>query len=207
MRADLTTSLYLSALGGSEWFKTGATYRPANESYPMSCQYWQPPALTYMNSGFNRFVVGVGGKLWKGSETCGQCLEIKSQYRVILVVIADYCPPPCTPMQLDLNPMASAALSVSKTQPRNHYNLTARKVDCHWGIEMSFYLDKGSSVYNWYMIPLYIKRPLKSVKVLGQYAYHDLYGRWVIGFKKKFPLLGSRVEILVDEVKKVFIQF
>jgi len=197
---DLTVSVNLTSATGA-WFKTGATYRPDDPSFPMSCQYWQPPQLMYMSSGDNPLVVGVGKALWDSSKTCGQCLEVMNGNKSIVVVIADYCPPPCTPMQLDLNPKASAKLNLQKNLPVNHANLLARKVPCNWGRDMVLYLDKGSSVYNWYIIPLYISKPLKSLQVLGHDAYHDNYGRWVVAFKTKFPKCNTVVDVKVDKWK------
>ena len=208
MLIDTTHNLLLLSLPLlGEVFKSGATYRPTNQSFPVSCQYWQPPKLAYMNSGFNRYVVGVGKNLWRQSQSCGQCLEVTNQLKTIIVVIADYCPPPCTPMQLDLNQEASAALNPHRSQPRNHFDLQVRLVECQWPQNLTFHLDKGSSVYNWYMIPLYVKQPLKSVMVRGQQATHDLYGRWVIGFKHKFPVCNKSIEVMVNYNEKVFVDF
>ena len=115
MKSDLTSNLLLATLSlKDQFFDTGATYRPTDESFNLACQYWQPPKLTYMNSGLNKYVTGVGVKLWDSSEACGQCLEVINGNKSVIVVIADYCPPPCTPMQLDLNPYASAALIYTK---------------------------------------------------------------------------------------------
>jgi hypothetical protein len=154
-----------------------------------------------MNSGFNQYVVGVGKTLWRGSTACGQCLQVMNQDKLIEVVIADYCPPPCTPKQLDLNPAASAALNPHKSMPKNYYDLKVRKVQCHWKHNMTFHLDKGSSVYNWYLIPLYIQKPLENVVVLKHNAVHDLYGRWVVSFKTQFPKCNSVIPIFSNRGK------
>ncbi len=213
MIKDITTALLLTTTYPlkSAWFQTGATFRnpltSGNQSFHTACQYWQPPKLKYMNSAYNPHVVGVGKGLWRSSEACGQCLEVKNQYKVVRVVVADYCPPPCTPKQLDLNPKASAELNLHHTSPRNHFDLQVREVDCDWGHDLTFYLDKGSSVYNWYMIPLFLKTPLKTVMVLGHVATHDLYGRWVIAFKRMFPKCGVYIEVLVDMKYRVKIKF
>lgn len=205
MIADFSSNLLIgtSPLGGpsyssTDWMNTGATYRPNDERFPTACQYWQPPYLLYMNSGYNEYVTGVGVNLWEGSKACGQCLQVVNGVKSINVVIADYCPPPCTPHQLDLNPIASQALNLKFSKPSNYIGLKVRKVKCNWLPELTFYLDKGSSVYNWYMIPLFQVEPLKSVTVLGHVGVHDLYGRWVIAFKTKFPTCGDEVLVAVN---------
>ena len=182
----------------------GATFRVSNYDDGNSCQYWQPPKLEYMNSKTSKLITGVGSRLWKGSTECGRCLELEDKVKVI---IGDYCPPPCTPMQLDLNQYSSSLLNPKEFKPKNYKVLRARKILCEWGREEEIYLDKGSSVYNWYMIPLYVKKPFKSLKVLGQEAYHDLYGRWVIGFKKVYPQLNMTYMVQVDDMKFIKLIF
>ena len=165
--------------------------------YGMSCQYWKPP-LRYMHAGDNQYLVGVGDWWWDNSDTCGQCLIVKNGNRTVNLVIADYCPE-CSPKQLDINQYASAALS-PRERPQNFRNLTVYKGDCVWETRQPrIFLDQGSSMYNWYMIPLYFPRPALSVEVLGQKAYHDNYGRWVIGFKNVYPRAGY--------IHTVFIKF
>jgi len=183
---------------------SGATYRPADDSFPMSCQYWQPPDLNYMSSGDSPYVTGVGSALWNSSRSCGQCLEVESWYTKIPVVIADYCPPPCTPHQLDLSPAASAKLNPSK-KPINYQQLKIRKAECKWQrYKEIFYLDKGSSQYTWYIIPLFIKEPFTFLKIHKSLAYHDKYGRWVVPFNKTHPAPPCDRCLLIKTNQKAF---
>lgn len=133
--------------------------------------------------------------------SCGQCLEVSRANRSVVIVVADYCPE-CSPKQLDINDMASSKLS-TRNRPENYVDLQVKKVVCNWHAKRQYYLDKGSSVYNWYIIPLFLERPLKSLSVLNQSAIHDKYGRWVIGFRDKFPNFGN-VEVKACDSKSCF---
>ncbi|NBU81858.1 MAG: hypothetical protein EBS55_09445 [Flavobacteriaceae bacterium] len=157
-----------------------------------------------MNSQQSKVITGVGSGLWDKSKSCGQCLEIENKS---VVIIGDYCPPPCTPYQLDLNQYTSSILNPKEFKPKNYINLRARRILCEWSREPELYLDKGSSEYNWYIIPLYVKQPFKSLTLFEQEAYHDLYGRWVFSFKKKFPKRQSTYLILIDKLFYLKINF
>lgn len=194
MLLDQTGHLLLTAGQIMSSFKpSGSTFR-TNEGmghYGMSCQYWQPPRLKYMHPGLNRYLTGVGSWWWKDSYVCGQCLEIRRFSKNVVVVVGDYCPE-CTPMQLDLIDIASRKLSFHN-KPENYDDIKVRKVSCDWPHKRQYYLDKGSSVYNWYIIPLFLERPLISLRAMNHSGYHDKYGRWVVAFKTLFP--SSKVKI------------
>jgi hypothetical protein len=199
---DHTAKLLLTqgALITKTYVDTGATFR-TNENmgmYGMSCQYWQPPKLTYMHPGFNPYLTGAGSWWWRNSSACGQCLEVKRGDAAVILVIADYCPE-CTPKQLDMNNYASEILN-NNNRARNYLDLKVRRVSCDWGgaainVNRYYYLDKGSSIFNWYVIPLYLERPLTSLRVYDTDAYHDKYGRWVLAFKKYKPPTEGEVEL------------
>lgn len=186
MKANLI-GISLLGLQGDLIDNSGATYR-TNQTmghFGMACQYWQPPALTYLHPGESVYLTGVGSYWWRDSRECGRCLLVNSGAKYVSLVVSDYCPE-CSPRQLDINDNAVRLLS-SKGQLQNFQKLTVMKVKCHWQDKPYFYLDKGSSVYNWYLIPLNFPQPLVRVTVLEQEAQHDKYGRWAIGFKGKFP--------------------
>lgn len=166
-----------ASLGALLW--AGATYRPA-ESLGMSCQFYQPPNLNYIDAETNVFVVGVSRHLFRRSLQCHQCILINE---TVLGIIADYCPK-CTPYQLDLNPFQSKELNSKEGQrrPRNYEfkELRFRRVDCAFGTFPKFYFDKGSSRKYLYLIPLFVKKPLHSVETSdGARVMHDTFGRWV----------------------------
>lgn len=184
MRVDWTVGLLTAGLNGKEKIlESGATFRTNHTMghFGMSCQYWQPKyGLEYMHPGLNEYLTGVGRWWWDGSKECGRCLLIN---KTVVVAIADYCPE-CTPRQLDLNDKASKKLS-RRNRPENYRDLHVKIVDCKWkGKVAGVWLDKGSNVYNWYVIPLYLRQPLARVRVGFINAVHDRYGRWVVSFKR-----------------------
>lgn len=176
---EWTAGMLFGWTGLKMWEKeiiTGATFRSDRVmgKYGMSCQYWKAD-LKYMSSGHSRYLTGVGQWWWDESRACGQCLLINDR---VLVVIADYCPN-CSPKQLDLNDQASASLN-TRERPMNYNHLRVRKVACDWRHKAGVWKDVGSDRRVWYLIPLYLPQPLKSLKVGNTQAYHDKYGRWVV---------------------------
>jgi hypothetical protein len=208
---DWTSGLVLLAsfFQNTPVLETGATYRVSYDYWGMSCQYWDPDSgMKYMAPTENPYVTGVGSALWKGSWSCGQCLLVSYKNRSKVVVITDYCPPPCSPNQLDLDPETSAYLANSKT-PRNykHRELTVRKVGCKWGKKPWLYLHKDSSIYVWYIIPLFFETPPFELSVLNIKASHDLYGRFVVSFSKTKPRCNTTYKILVNRKNTLFLNF
>lgn len=193
-------ALFGTLFTNSPVLETGATYRVSYDYWGMSCQYWDPKAgLRYMAPTENPYVTGVGSALWQDSVTCGQCLEIRYKKVNVTVVIADYCPPPCSAHQLDLAPETSAKLASSK-HPRNFgaKELKVRRVKCNWGRKPELYLHKHYSEYVWYIIPLFFVEPPKTLWVLGVKATHDKYGRFVVSFKNKKPQNCKTYKVRVD---------
>lgn len=152
--------------------------------YGMSCQFWQPGLLEYLHPT-HPLITGVGSWWWEESRQCHQCLKLTNKLNNLstTVMIADYCPE-CTPRQLDLNDRASAKLS-SRKRPENYYNLSAKLIPCSPKFPTQLFLDKGSSNFNWYIIPLHISTPFLNMSTQDKKAYHDRYGRWVFHWPKK----------------------
>ncbi len=195
---DWTALLLLQAISqNGNVFKTGATYRVSADYWGMSCQYWMPPSLLYMAPTENIYVTGVGKGLWADSKECGRCLLVKYGNRSQIVVVADYCPA-CSNMQLDLSQEASAYLTKGKVRNFAATELSVQKVGCNWGKQAKLYLHKDSSVYVWYIIPLFFSFPPRSINVLGVDAEHDKYGRFVVSFKGVKPKCDKNYPVRVD---------
>lgn len=174
---DLLTVANMTFLNTSHLtLPAGATYRPAYQ-FGMSCQFYKPPQLNYINASFNEFVIGVSPHLFRRSRACHQCLLVNGE----LAIIGDLCPT-CTPYQLDLNPFLSRRLNGGE-KPRNYdfRELQIKRVDCAFAKNKErLFFDEGSSRNVLYMIPLYLKRPLVSLRISdGTVGTHDTFGRWV----------------------------
>lgn len=188
---------------------TGATYRGNSDmgGSQGSCQFWQKNTLNYIDSGWNPYLVGVGAFFFDSSKACGQCLLILNPKtkKYIVSVITDYCPPPCSSRQLDIQVAGSAFLASGnsfnsvpyKGGPENYSNLQVWKVECDWKNHLlEYYFDTGSSRFHFYLILLYASVPPtrveiykvdnsflgKSIIAINTKITHDTYGRWVISF-------------------------
>jgi hypothetical protein len=80
-----------------------------------------------------------------------------------------------------MNDHASKVLNDGK-KPKNYRSLKVEFIECNWQRGPVMYEDKGSSKWNKYIIPLFVKKPYNSFKYMNKTAYHDKYGRWVIHF-------------------------
>lgn len=187
----------------------GATFRSNTGmgGYDGSCQYWQKGLFNFADPGWNPYLVGVGSYFWNNSVACGQCLHVTNPANgnSVVVVVTDYCPPPCSSRQLDLQASSSAFLASGtstnsipyKGGPQNYASLQVRRVECDWkGEPLMYWFSTGSSAYSWYIIIAFQTIPVIDIKVekldltdptkvigAGYNAHHDKYGRWAISFK------------------------
>lgn len=185
--------------------RSGATFR-TNASmggFDGSCQYWKQGRLNWVDSGLNPYLVGVGEALWNGSRSCGQCLSVTypKTKREVVMMITDYCPPPCTRHQLDMHASGTSFLASGLSHhpvpyrggPENLMPLLVKPVVCYWNNEpLQYYWDRGSSRFHWYLIVFGSQEPIEVMRAdrwdLGRNQVipvrkkisHDLYGRWVV---------------------------
>lgn len=185
---------------------SGSTYRTNTTMghYGMSCQYWRVPEMRFMHPGLNQYLTGVGSWWWRESSSCGQCIKVTEPEtdRSVVLVIGDYCPE-CTPRQLDMNDWASRKLN-DRNKALNYQKLFVERVECDWPRGVEFKLHRDSSKWHWYIIPVFLREPLISLKCRGQAAYHDKYGRWVIEFKKDLPRYGESYTVLACDSGSCF---
>ena len=165
-----------------------------------------PCCRNFVDSGWNPYLVGVGKNLFADSMNCGQCLLVYNpvKRRAVVSVITDYCPPPCSGNQLDIQSTAAAFLAGGsplnsipyRGGPENFKSLLAWPVECDWkGQELGYYFDTGSSRFHWYLIMIFEVLPVVEMQVSkldaqGNIVYtrpalHDKYGRWVVEFSGK----------------------
>lgn len=168
----------VNSTAGIKWLQSGATWRGTDSHPENSCQY---KSARYMDSLTSPYIIGVGAWWWRKSVACGQCLLLRAGNRVAVGVVGDYCPPPCTPRQLDLNPALSKALSpTNRTQ--NYATLEVAYVPCGYkpNVDPYLHMHRDSNPWVMYIQVLFTKHPVLEFSFGGVPGYHDAFGRWVL---------------------------